>query len=432
MMLMYFPLMKAKLSERLRKRKDLISIINQKYYKPEDLNYLSESDLLETELAQDSYEDSVTESEYDELLGKTRQLERVFNFHRSIIQHINTGLVTIDSKGKITFLNKAIVDMLGYSVQELQDKDINVLFKSLDTNIKEQLLNPPTREIELFCCTDKGHEIPVAVSCNNLHDQENSHEGIIIIIRDISDVYSLRKQMERMDRLAVLGEVAAGIAHEIRNPMAGVKLNAQLLQEEFGDNERIAPYTDRILREINRANKLLLEFFDFAKPSKPTKSLIDVEMIIDSVYLLLTPVFRKNGVKLLTDFSTLLPQVYVDPSQIEQVMINLFINAIDALKANEDEKSIRVLTRIVKRKEFDQRNYGKIVEMVEIQIIDNGVGIHEDLQEKIFNPFFTTKQDGVGLGLSISSRLIEENNGRLDVESELGKETRFIMLLPTS
>ena len=424
--------MKAKLSERLRKRKDLISIINQKYYKSDEEMYQNDSDETESEILNDSYSSNITERDFEELLGKTRQLERVFHFHRSIIQHINTGLVTVDNSGKITFLNQAIVDMLGYTVKELQDKDISVLFKSLDKEQKDELLMPPIREIELFCSTSKAEDIPVAVSSNNLHDQENSHEGIIIIIRDISDVYSLRKQMERMDRLAVLGEVAAGIAHEIRNPMAGVKLNAQLLEDEFGDNERIAPYTDRILREIDRANKLLLEFFDFAKPSKPTKSLIDIEMIIDSVYLLLTPVFRKNSVKLLTDFSTLLPQVYVDPSQLEQVMINLFINAIDALKNKEGERSIKVLTRIVNRKDYGQKNYGKMVEMVEIQIIDNGVGIQEDLLEKIFNPFFTTKQDGVGLGLSISSRLIEENNGRLDVESALGSETRFIMLLPTS
>ena len=415
--------MKQKLSDRLKKRRDLINLINSRYYNEAD-NGQAKSKVLSKK---DTSSAQLTKPELEQ---RNRQLESVFNFHKAIIQHINVGLITLDLKGQITFLNKSTVDLLGYSVTDLEEKNIVEILE--DNELISAILDPPIREKEIFIVHRNGEKIPISLSSASLIDEENDHEGIIIILNDITEIYNLKKQMERMDRLAMLGELSTGIAHEIRNPLAGVKANAQVLADLHEGDQDISDYTDRIVREIDRANKLLQEFFKFAKPSKPKLKYNDIDMIIDSVYLLLSPVLRTHEIQFKSDLSNLLPQVFVDADQIEQVILNLFLNAIDAMKSVDTKRILSIETDTTIRKLIDKsgRTYSK--EMVKIRISDNGTGIENQVLEKIYNPFFTTKSDGVGLGLSISSRLIEENSGTLDVESKVNVYTAFILLLPTS
>jgi len=420
--------MKQKLSARLKKRRDLINLINSRYYSDPTGEI---SPKKQTKLSQKKE----TNPEYlskTELSKRNRQLESVFNFHKAIIQHINVGLITLDLTGQITFLNKSTVDLLGYSVADLEEKNISEILDKTDADSVSLILDPPIREKEIFIIHRSGEKIPVSISSASLIDDENDHEGIILILNDITEVYNLKKQMERMDRLAMLGELSTGIAHEIRNPLAGIKANAQVLADIHEGNQDISDYTDRIVREIDRANKLLKEFFKFAKPSKPKLKNNDIEMIIDSVYLLLSPVLREHNISFKSNFSNLIPQVLVDADQIEQVILNLFLNAIDALKNSERKRILTIETDTDNRKLIDKSGKTYSKEMVRIRISDNGTGIEDPVLEKIFNPFFTTKTEGVGLGLSISSRLIEENSGTLDVESKMNDYTTFILLIPSS
>ncbi|MCB0278852.1 MAG: PAS domain S-box protein [Calditrichaeota bacterium] len=420
--------MKQKLSERLKKRRDLINLINSRYY-----NDVPEESLKKDKLVLGQQNEAIIgQKSKTELIQRNKQLESVFNFHKAIIQHINVGLITLDLNGQITFLNKSTVELLGYSVTDLEEKNIReILDKNDEENIRA-ILDPPIRDKETFVIHRSGERIPVNLSSASLIDEENDHEGVILILNDITEVYNLKKQMERMDRLAMLGELSTGIAHEIRNPLAGVKANAQVLADLHEGNVDISDYTDRIVREIDRANKLLQEFFKFAKPSKPKPKYNDIEMIIDSVYLLLSPVLRKHSIRFKSNFSNLLPQVFVDADQIEQVILNLFLNAIDAMKASDTERFLTIETDTVMKKQIDKSGKTYQKEMVRIKLTDNGSGIDPKLLDKIFNPFFTTKTEGVGLGLSISSRLIEENAGTLDVESKVNDYTAFILLLPTA
>jgi signal transduction histidine kinase len=227
--------------------------------------------------------------------------------------------------------------------------------------------------------------------------------------------------MERIDRLTTLGEVSAGIAHEIRNPLAGIKTSAQVLEESFNPNDHRTQLVRRIVKEIDRSNELLKKFFKFAKPGKPQQRSVDIEALIEGVFIILTSKLRKKKIVLKREYDHNLKHVYVDENQIEQVIFNLLLNAMDAI-GEEGEIGIRIYDHPVISDHTD--------EMVGEDIHDNGCGISGDLLEKIFNPFYTTKNDGVGLGLSISSRLVEENGGHLNVSSEVGKGSVFTIILP--
>jgi signal transduction histidine kinase len=183
---------------------------------------------------------------------------------------------------------------------------------------------------------------------------------------------------------------------------------------------------------VDKANKLLKEFFKFAKPSKPNLKFHDLELIIDGVYLLLSPQLRKRNIEFITNFGEEISQVYVDDTQIEQVLINLFLNSIEAmpeggrLTVTTYKRNINILEPKITNYELDNNQlYYSFIE-----IADTGSGIPAQNLDKIFNPFFTTKPNGLGLGLPICSRLVGENGGNLDVDSKAGRGTKITLALP--
>lgn len=374
--------------------------------------------------------DTALKEKYELLLKRYEDLEKVFEFQKSIIQKMGSGLITVDIEGLITFANKASLKTLGFGYDEVKGKDIKALF--VDPKEGEKVLRKILREhitfesYETYWTSKKGEPVPIGFSTSyiKMDTQENS-EGVLFLFRNITQVNNLRRQIERMDRLATLGELSAGIAHEIRNPLAGIKTSAQVLEESFSPGDFRSQLVSRIVKEIDRSNELLKKFFNFAKPSKPKQKFQNIEMIIDGVYLLLASRLRKKNILFKTDFTEFIPQVYIDSSQIEQVILNVFLNAVEAI-INSGEIHIKIsIAQKIKLKEDSA-----LSDAICIGISDNGVGIPDDKLEKVFNPFFTTKSDGVGLGLSISSRLLEENGGKIELESKENEGTTFRIYLP--
>jgi len=365
------------------------------------------------------------EDKYHLLLDRTRALEKVYKFHKGIIQNISSGIITIDFTEKITFINSAALKALDYRYDELIDKTIRMIFaddKESESILHQLILHKnmyESKEVSLLSRTDKI--IPVGFSTTLLQADDPKYNGVIISFRDLTNLNTFRAQMERIDRLTTLGEVSAGIAHEIRNPLAGIKTSAQVLEESFNPNDHRTQLVRRIVKEIDRSNELLKKFFKFAKPGKPQQRSVDIEALIEGVFIILTSKLRKKKIVLKREYDHNLKHVYVDENQIEQVIFNLLLNAMDAI-GEEGEIGIRIYDHPVISDHTD--------EMVGVDIHDNGCGINGDLLEKIFNPFYTTKNDGVGLGLSISSRLVEENGGHLNVSSEVGKGSVFTIILP--
>ncbi len=413
------------MNSKIEKQKQIFSLLNHKFG-----NLLDDQELpLNGPLEEESV--AVQPADQDRLINK------VYNFYKSIIQNINGGLITLDLDGEITFVNRTAAGMLGYQVEELHGASVDNLFGDDPDSRKclRAVFLPGKRfdDREVTFRQKDGKTKIVGLSASPIHDENNKFDGIVLLFRDLTEIRHLKMQIERMERLALLGELSAGIAHEIRNPLAGIKASAQILEESFGVDDFRYQIVGRIVREVDKANLLLKEFFKFARPTKPKLKFHDIEMIIDGMYLLLAPKMQKRNIQFLTEFGDDVPQAYVDEGQLEQVFLNLFLNAIDAmpaggnLKISTCKKRLRILDNEKDRMEVesDELNY------VIVEISDSGQGIGPDNLKKIFNPFFTTKVEGLGLGLSICSRLIEENSGKIDVASQPDKGTTFVVALPS-
>jgi two-component system sensor histidine kinase AtoS len=404
------------MSKQFETKKESISLINKVYKDTSE------------ELNQEVKVKSI-EKKYETLIQRVKNLEKVYLFHKGIVQNISSGIITIDFQAKITFINTAALRVIGYKFNELINMPIRHLFADQveADEIIDSLINKrqmfESKEINLI--TQSNQIIPIGFSTTLLEAPDSQYQGVIISFRDLTNLINFRIQMERMDRLATLGELSAGIAHEIRNPLAGIKTSAQVLEESFGPGDFRSQLVGRLVKEIDRSNELLKKFFNFAKPGRPKKDFVNIEMVIDGVYLLLAPKMKKRNIQFTKNYAHNLPDVYVDESQIEQVLLNLYLNSIDAMEKG-GSLTISTLKKVIRNGKGETANK----EVVVVSVADNGIGIDSKNLEKIFNPFFTTKSNGVGLGLSISSRLVEENGGKLEVKSELGHGTIFIIFLP--
>lgn len=357
------------------------------------------------------------------LAQKLIELENVFNFHRSVLQSVTTGILTLDMAGNITYANRPAADILAVEMDELIRKSVADFFPTIDVATMFDKL--PLRDIEAEYSRNPKEQNFFRLHLDAYTDVANNHSGVILSIENISEIVFLREQMERMDRLATLGEVSAGIAHEIRNPLAGAKSIAQVLDSLFEGKKEVSEYTGRIVREIDRANVLLQEFFKFAKPEKPKQSFVDTEAFIEQAIRRFMLKDEFKSIQFKTDFSQLTPHFYADRGQVDVVLSGIVQNAVEAM-SKSDERRIKITAR-----KFEKSRKKVITEFVAIEVEDTGIGIPEHDLEKIFNPFFTTKPSNVGLNLSIASRLIESNGGEIKVRNNKHLGCTFILLLPT-
>ena len=228
-----------------------------------------------------------------------------------------------------------------------------------------------------------------------------------------------KSHIQRADRLASLGILTAALAHEIRNPLVAIKTFTQLLPERFDDEEFRNHFLRIVSGEVDRISTLINELLEFARPSDPKVEAEDVNAILDSIVHLVSSGTKKKHLHIVKDFSENLPRVPIDRELIKQVFLNLLINAIDATGENG---KIIVRTRTLIKS--NQESY------LQIEFTDTGCGIPEEYLESIFNPFFTTKHKGSGLGLSTSNQIIREHQGYIDVESQPNKGSSFYVNLP--
>ncbi len=370
----------------------------------------------------------------DNQLSQNRLRNQVYQFQRSIIQNINSGLMTIDLEGEITFANKITARLLGCRVKELLEKNIRALFVSRSDAAHFlslwQSSGQKIDEWETRFRRSDGFEIVVEINASRILDESNQFEGVVVLFRDITEIHDLRHQVERMERLALLGELSAGIAHEIRNPLAGIKAATQLLEEDIQPNAFQSEVVTRIVREVDRANRLLKEFFKFARPTRPRPAYCKLADIIDAVYLLMAPRLKDRGIRWHIALADDAQQIFADETQMEQIVLNLVLNAMQALPGEGQItiNSQRLSAPLPPAMREDDSSSGARGEFVALNISDDGPGVAPDIRPRIFNPFFTTKTDGVGLGLSICSRMIEENFGSIDlVDSANGAAFQVIV-----
>jgi len=356
----------------------------------------------------------------------TRELEDVKNFTESIIQSIGSGIIITEINDTIIYINRAGERILGYSKEDLMGKPFNIFSLREKQSVIPSFLNNPddleTRK-EGWMRKKDHSEFPVGFTINNHLSIRGERIGKIVVFRDLTNVYKIQEEILRMDRLVSLGKLASGIAHELRNPLAGIKTTAQALGEEMSGDDSRREYLHRITKEIDRLNDLLKTFFSFAKPQNLNLVHCHIKDIINEIIPFLIKEIADKGIRFIETYHPQLLKVKVDKTQMHQVFLNLFLNAIQAMP-NGGELKIEASPLISNSLEGLKQNFIKVV------ISDSGRGIPPHIVHKIFDPFFTTKPKGIGLGLSITYQIIKKHGGTIKVESQWEKGTSFVINLP--
>lgn len=292
-------------------------------------------------------------------------------------------------------------------------KSICELLKKMEAQVCIPLMCRQDRVLGLWNLKDAGseeayssHEIALLMTVAN--------QAAIII-----ENYKIYETMKRKDRLAALGEMATGLAHEIRNPLGAIKGAAQYLQVEPSIEER-KEFLSIIIEEVDRLNHVVSQFLDYARPFKKNITLCEINKILEKTYALIKAEGIPEQIKVILDFEENLPLIHADAEQLRQVFLNLFLNAIQAMP---EGGSLVVSTTL-------ENDPDKTGTYLSIKFIDTGVGIPADHIDKLFNPFFTTKKEGTGLGLAICHRIIEGHGGAIEVSSQIGKGSQFVVKLP--
>lgn len=364
-----------------------------------------------------------------------KEIVELKNFNESIIESMEAGLLTIDLKGRITSLNRGGQNILGVKIDEVLGKPLTSILRPSEA--KELLLsqrNNPLRKREMQLSLKSGKKVSIGFTVTDRFDNQRNKVGTIISFRDITEIKQMEAQLIRMDRLASLGVLASGIAHEIKNPLAGIKTLAQACDEEFEETDPRREYLARIIRQVNRLDELLRTFFAFAKPKPPDMKPHHLNEILMEVYNLVSKRMEMTKIQYIQKMEENLPSVHVDNQQMQQVFLNLILNAIDAMPSGgtltiSARKTSSPKPGLIRK--FSSFPKSTLNAFVEVSVADTGIGIPPDKLETIFDPFFTTKPNGLGLGLSIVYRIIEAHCGDIWVKSHPGQGTAFYILLPT-
>lgn len=343
---------------------------------------------------------------------KIIELTKLQNYTKNIVDSIHSGVLSLDTNFNITSINKE-----GEKI--FKDKGIlgtNVLGMFNEKYIDDIFNQAKIQKIQFANITAKviveGIEKHLMLTITPLFNILNKLQGLVVIVQDKSREKNLEAQATRSERLIAVGELATGIAHEIRNPMGIIKTISQTLQEE-NDNESLLEGLEIIVNEIDRANRVIDGILNFAKPTENEMKKISLNELLQEVLMITDKYVDKQNVGIDLYLENEI-SIIADKEKLLQVFINLIFNATQAM---EKGGKITITT--------DQRDKG-----VNISFKDTGIGIKKEDIKKIFNPFFTTKEKGVGLGLSVSDRIIQDHGGYTIIDSIEGQGTQVDIYLP--
>lgn len=326
------------------------------------------------------------------------------------------GIITVDEKGQIILFNPAAASLTGIDQTTALDHNyIEVGFSPSLQTLIQTLVNQEETVLakESLYTRPDGTSLAMAVTGSRMFDTQNQLIGALLVLIDLREKRLLEEQVLRASRLAALGELASGVAHEIRNPLTSVKGYTQLLDEELPPGDEKHEYTSVIEKEVNRLDRIVQELLAFARPSASYFQPVDLNAVIEETLILIDNRAFREHIVLSKDFGQNII-VEADREQIKQILLNLFLNAIQAIPG---QGTIHLSTRRNDNSAF-------------IRIADSGSGISTEHMDNLFNPFFTTKEKGTGLGLAIVHQLVELHHGQIQVHSTPERGTAFEIHLP--
>ena len=360
------------------------------------------------------------EDAYKKLEVRAIQLINIQDYTQSILRSITSGVLTVGPDGSVATANPAAERMLGMSEFEMVPKPIGSLFRfdgGISGDVAKVLAGRlPLALRESTLVTATGNEVHVQASTSRMRAVGGNVLGAVVTLEDVSDIKALTDQLIRADRLAAMGELTAGVAHEVRNPLGVIRASVQLLEDPKGDPERIHEAAEVIKQEIDRLDRVIKALLDFGRPSKPTLVRTDLNEVLEDVVLFTNRFAKQSNVVIAENLDPDLAPVQGDPDQLKQVFLNLVTNAVQAM-----DKTGGTIT-------IETRAAG---EYVEISVADTGPGIPPADLPKVFDPFFTQRSEGTGLGLTIVHRIIDEHEGHIEVQSDRDG-TIFTVTLPAA
>ena len=451
-------------SEKLSPETRVLGVVVGGYHQPWKLRR-EESTLLHVVVSQASaiLENMQLVVEVVEARNEARKLlRRVLEDQRLkalILESIPSGLITVDMQRRITTFNTAAQTILGYSTQEVMGKSLETLLKIHSSTVHEgshYFLNATSSPLHkdalqyvltkselqrgtLLTSDQQSQELVLDMDIQPLCNDAGKQVGALITFTDVTSVHRLEEEKRRLDRLASLGEMAANVAHEVRNPLASIKTSIQMLVDDLADDEQgfVQEKSSRVelaqesttvmLKEVDRLDTIVRDMLLFAKPRQLHRSTCNMIALSDHVLQLMQKHYNDAQVYVHRAYEVV-PELWVDTGQMEQVLFNLYTNALQAMP---DGGELTVTCRMIEHvAEPRPKHATEPQQWFALTVTDTGVGISADALKRIFQPFFTTKAHGIGLGLPITRRLIEDHGGTLSVESQLGKGTTMTVCLP--
>jgi len=355
-----------------------------------------------------------------ELAEKQRAVARLKALNENIIESINSGLITTNLGGEINFMNRGGTEILRLTHQEVEGRPIEQLFglgKGYLSVIRRHLLEERRFRFERYHTTSADDKIFLGIAVSNLYDKAGQPLGYIFIFQDLTEINALEQEMRLKERMVALGEMAAGMAHELRNPLAAISGSVQYLKGDLNPAGETLELMDIILRESQRLDQAIKDFLTFARPGRFSSQVVDlVKLFEDNIKLLRRSAEFRPGHRIETRYPEEGLSCEVDANRMKQIFWNL---ATNALKAMPDGGTLSISARLLE----DSCQ-------VELRFTDEGQGMDEHQRETYFQPFSSSFAEGTGLGAAIVYRLIQEHRGKIFVESAADSGTTVRILLP--
>jgi len=356
-------------------------------------------------------------------------LRNLTRYTDNILRSIAAGVITVDKNGYVVTWNKRAAEIVNLRAGQVIGKHYRQFIKmlQLDKAVREET----THMVELTAQTGKvftrsqlcypdaqGEETYINLSASQLRSESGDSLGVVVIFEDVTNEVQMKEEVERVSKLAETGQLAANIAHELRNPLSSIKGAAQLLRRGLPEDvvAEHGEFLDMIVQEVNGLDRIATEFLEFSRVTPPEMRPVAVNAVLGRMLQFMSAYLADQEVRVVQDFGADLPELSLDRPQIEQVIKNVVINAVQAMPHGG---TLSVTTRLQ-----------ALADLVEVDFTDTGVGIPAGKLDKICAPFFTTKTKGTGLGLAIVRKIIETHGGRLLIRSAPGEGSTFTMQIP--
>ena len=384
------------------------------------------------------------EKKNEELEKQITKRENTKNFLNSILENIYTGVIVIDNSAQIIIFNKAAENITGYYKNDIVGLNYREFLQNNHLDINKSALQTLSTGKEthhrqkVFISADEEVK-EVEYSTSIITGNNSEFLGVAEIFNDVSELNKLQKRMTHMETLAALGEMAASVAHEIRNPLSGIGGFAGLLERQLPEGDSRKKLVSPIIDGVNRLNSIVTNLLTYTRPQKLNPTKRNIHKLLDQVidFFKMSVSIDAANFEIVKNYCESEVDIYIDSQLFQQILLNMLKNAFDARDVTKEKSYIEIKTKTIMPENMSDvlepeeiEELRQLFSFIQIDIIDNGKGISPENMQKLFNPFFTTKETGNGLGLAICKKIINLHQGDIHVTSEINTGTTFSITLP--